>query len=317
MDISRKIISRLKLRQLKLVVAIDDMKTLRAASEHIGMSQPAATQSLRELEDALGCQLFKRTNRGVETTRYGIVLVRHARAIMAHLRHAGDELADLESGAGGRVIVGTLLASSAYVLPSAILRMREKRPNVVIKVIEGTNDILMPKLLRGDIDFVVGRLSEHRYRQGIEQHFLYDEDIVIFTSPANPLANRALLSLAELAELDWILPPVETTLRSQLEKLFFDAGLQPPRCAIESTSWLTNRFLWKNSSLIGVAPAHTVREMINRGELAVLKVNHGTRLGPVGISTRTGAELSTAVTCFIDELKQTCLELNFSEPSLI
>ena len=102
----------------------------------------------------MGCQLFKRTNRGVENyPRTEIVLVRHARAIMAHLRHAGDELADLESGAGGRVIVGTLLASSAYVLPSAILRMREKRPNVVIKVIEGTNDILMPKLLRGDIDF--------------------------------------------------------------------------------------------------------------------------------------------------------------------
>lgn len=309
MDISRKIISRLKLRQLKLVVAIDEMKTLRAASENIGMSQPAATQSLRELEEALGCQLFKRTNRGVETTRYGQVLVRHARAILAHLRHAGDELADLESGAGGRVIVGTLLASSAYVLPQAILQMRESRPNVVIKVIEGTNDILMPKLLQGDIDLVVGRLSEHQYRQGTEQHFLYNEDIVIFTSPANPLANRATLSLSDLSQQSWLLPPVETTLRTQLEKLFFDADLQPPHCAIESTSWLTNRYLWKNSNLIGVAPAHTVKEMISRGEVAVLRVKHGTSLGPVGISMRAGAELSSAVTCFIDELKLTCADL--------
>lgn len=306
MDISQKIISRLKLRQLKLVVAMDDMKTLRAASEQIGMSQPAATQSLRELEDALSCQLFKRTNRGVETTRYGRVLVRHARAIISHLRHAGDELNDLESGAGGRVIVGTLLASSAFVLPQAILRMREKRPNVIIKVIEGTNDILMPRLLQGDIDLVVGRLSEQRYRQGTEQTFLYNEDVVIFTSPNNPLASRAVLSLEELANEDWILPPIETTLRSQLEKLFFNANLQPPHCAIESTSWLTNRFLWRNSNLIGIAPAHTVREMLDRGELAALNIQRNARLGPVGISTRIGAELSSAANCFIDELKVTC-----------
>lgn len=309
MDISQKIISRLKLRQLKLVVAIDEMKTLRAASESISMSQPAATQSLRELEEALGCELFRRTNRGVETTRYGQVLIQHAKAILAHLRHAGDELADLESGAGGRVIVGTLLASSAYVLPKAILQMRESRPKVIIKVIEGTNDILIPKLLQGEIDLVVGRLAEHQYRQGTEQHFLYNEEIVIFTSPANPLANRGLLSLSDLSEQDWVLPPVETTLRSQLEKLFFDAGLQPPHCAIESTSWLTNRYLWKKSNLIGVAPAHTVREMINRGELTELRIEHGTSLGPVGISMRAGADLSSAVTCFIDELKNTCAEL--------
>ncbi|WP_151704243.1 LysR substrate-binding domain-containing protein [Nitrincola alkalilacustris] len=306
MDIARKIISRLKLRQLKLIVAIDDMKTLRAASDSIGMSQPAATQSLRELEDALGCELFKRTNRGVETTRYGLVLVRHARAILSHLRHAGEELSDLESGAGGRVIIGTLLASSAYVLPNAILRMREKRPNVIIKVTEGTNDILMPKLMRGDIDMVVGRLPEHEYRQGIDQQLLYHEGSTIFTSPSNPLSKRASLTLEDLLQHDWILPPIETTLRTQLEKMFFDAGLQPPHCAIESTSWLTNSYLWKHTNLIGIAPAHTVKDKIERGELVKLQVLQAASLGPVGISTKSGVEPSTAVKRFIEELHTVC-----------
>lgn len=304
MDIANKVISRIKLRQLQLIVAIDDTKTLRGASDIVSMSQPAATQSLRELEAALDCQLFERTNRGVVPTAYGESLIRHARSILTQVRHAGEELSDLASGAGGRVVVGTLLAASAIILPEAIVRMRRARPNVVIKVIEGTNDILMPRLLRGDIDLVIGRLPEHEYRQGILQTPLYNEEIVIFTAPGNSLASRAKVSLAELSDAEWVLPPIETTLRSQLEKAFFDAGLQSPRCVIESTSWLTNSYLWRHTSLVGVAPAHTIQSQLARGELVRLPVELSEPLGPVGISTLQGSEPSTVVKAFIRELQQ-------------
>ncbi|GGO83382.1 transcriptional regulator [Marinobacterium nitratireducens] len=309
MDIAQKVMSRIKLRQLQLIVAIDDTKTLRGASDSIGMSQPAATQSLRELEAALDCKLFERTNRGVVPTTYGASLVRHARSILTQVRHAGEELSDLASGAGGRIVVGTLLAAAAIVLPRAIERMREVRPNLIIKVIEGTNDILMPRLLRGDIDLVIGRLPEYEYRQGTEQLHLYDEDIIVFASPGNPLTAHARVTLEELSRCDWVLPPIETTLRAQLEKAFFDAELEPPRCVIESTSWLTNSYLWRNTELIGVAPAHTVESRIARGDLIRLPVDLNQRLGPVGISVPKGNEPSTVVKSFIRELQLVSREL--------
>lgn len=309
MDITRKIISRIKLRQLKLLVAIDDLKTLKAASDSLGVSQPAATQALKELEDALGCELFTRGNRGVQPTRFGQVLIRHARSILAMIRHAGEELSDLESGAGGRVIVGTLLASSALVLPKAIMRLRESRPNVVVKVIEGTNDILIPKLLNGDIDMVVGRLPENDYRKGTEQVHLYEEDIIIFTSPSHRLANRGYLTLKDLVDDEWVLPPIETTLRSQLEKLFFDAGLTPPICAIESTSWLANLHLWRNANFIGVAPEHTIREILTRGEVVKLPVAQNAKLGPVGLTLKKDYDLAPVAHYFIESLRAVCEEL--------
>lgn len=309
MDITTKIISRLKLRQLKLMVAIAETGTLKAASDALGMSQPAATQSLKELEQALGCELFIRGNRGVRPTHYGLVLIRHARSILSHIRHAGEELADLESGAGGRVIVGTLLASSALVLPRAIMELRAARPNVVVKVIEGTNDILMPRLINGDIDMVVGRLLEHEYRRGVEQNFLYNEDIVMFTAPTHPLAHREALTLKDLVDCAWVLPPIETTLRAQLEKLFFDAGLMPPQCAVESTSWLSNLYLWRNTNLVGVAPAHTVNEYLARGELVQLPVQHQARLGPVGVTLKKGVALAPVSQRLIESLQSVCRQL--------
>ncbi|CCO46766.1 putative Transcriptional regulator, LysR family [Vibrio nigripulchritudo SOn1] len=312
MDISQKILSRIKLKQLQLVVAVDDMRTLKGASDSICMSQPAVTQSLKELESALGCQLFSRTNRGVVPTVFGEALIKHARTIITQMRHAGEELSDLMTGSGGKVVVGTLLASSALILPQTIIKLRETRPKLNIKVIDGTNDILMPRLLRGDIDLVIGRLPEHEYREGTQQIFLYNEEIIVFTSPSNPLAGYGRVSLKDLSEHEWVLPPTETTLRKQLEKAFFDAGLASPTCAVESTSWLTNKYLWMNSDLIGVAPAHTVKEKIRRGELAQLPIRLSEKLGPVGISIHNGGELSSVVKIFIDCLKNVSREYSDS-----
>lgn len=306
MDISRKVMSRVKLRQLQLIVAIDDLNTLKNASERIGMSQPAATQTLRDLESLLDCELFTRTNRGVVSTKYGEALIKHARTILTQVRHAGEELSGLVAGSTGQVVVGTLLATSALILPKAIILMREINPNVIIKVIVGTNDVLMPLLLRGDIDIVLGLLPENNFRKGTKQIPLYSEDFIIFTSPSHPLSKKRQVHLRDLSFSDWVLPPIETTLRAKLEKEFFNAGLQPPNCTIESTSWLTNQYLWENTDLIGVAPEHIIKEKVTRGELVRLPIDLKFSLGSVGISISYENELSSVVKNFIDAVKSAC-----------
>lgn len=79
---------------------------------------------------------------------------------------------------------------------------------------------------------------------------------------------------------------------------------------IESTSWLTNKYLWRNTDLIGVAPAHTVQDKIARGELVQLPVGLNQRLGPVGISVNKDGELSSVVKNFIKELQSISREYN-------
>ena len=188
------------------------------AAESVGLTQPAVTKAVRDLEGDLGVALFERGNRGVTPTIYGEALVRHAHRVLAQLVHAAEEIDDLAHGAGGRVAIGTLLAASAWLLPRAIARLRAERPRVVVDVVEGTHDRLQPMLARGDLDMVVGRLSEFRHRAGVRQEPIYSEEIVILARPAHRLAHHGKLSLADLQEADWILPPPETTLRRQLEK---------------------------------------------------------------------------------------------------
>jgi DNA-binding transcriptional LysR family regulator len=304
------IAGRLKLKQLRLIAAIGEHDSVLRAAEALNISQPGATKLLKDAERDLGVALFDRTNRGVVPTDCGHALIRHAKLVLAQLSHAAEELDDLAGGTGGRVTVGTLLAASAVLLPTAIRRLREKRPRVSVAVIEGTNDRLMPALRVGDIDFVVGRLSEFRFRDEIVQEPLLHEEASVVARVGHPLARRRQLRIAALAEYEWILPPPETTLRRQVDKAFHDEGLEPPRAAVQSVSLLTNRALLLATDMIGVWPRQVVLDDVNRGVLAVLPVKLPPAAGPVGISRRRSIVLSPAAQALVAELKAVAAGLN-------
>ena len=296
---------RVSIRQLRLMAAIADVGTMVRAGDAVGLTQSAVTKAVRDLERDLGVDLFERGNRGVTPTIYGEALVTHARRVLAQLEHAAEEIDDLAHGTGGRVAIGTLLAASAWLLPTAIARLRAERPRVVVDVVEGTNDRLQPMLLRGDLDMVLGRLSEFRHRAGVHQEPLYSEEVVVLARPDHPLARREPLSLADLQEADWILPPPETTLRRQLEKAFFDAGLDPPHCAVQSVSILTNRQLLNDTDLLGAWPRGVAAEDLAHGRLASLAVGLEDIFWPVGVATRKLTRLSPAADALLTVLRKT------------
>ena len=294
---------RVSIRQLRLVTTIAEVGSMVRAGEAVGMTQPAVSKAVRDLERDLGVALFERGNRGVTPTSYGEALVRHAQRVLAQLEHAAQEIDDLAHGAGGRVAIGTLLAASAWLLPRAIARLRAERPRVVIDVVEGTSDRLQLMLLRGDLDMVVGRLSEFRHRAGIRQEPIHSEEIVVLARPGHRLARKTQLDLADLEEADWILPPPETTLRRQLEKAFFDAGLDPPRCMVQSVSLLTNRHLLRESDLIGAWPRGVAADDLAQGRLVSLPIRLDGILWPVGVSTRKLVPLSPAAEALLAMLR--------------
>lgn len=257
--------SRLTIRHLRMVVAILEEGNLVGAAGRLNMTQSAVTKALQEVEALTQATLFDRTNRGVMPTIFGETLAEHARFIITQLDHAEEHLADLRDGTGGRIAIGTLLSASAELLPGAIARLRRQRPRIVVRIVEGTNDVLIPSLRNGEIDLVVGRLSEHRERQDVEQETLMDDLACVVARSGHPLASREALVLPDLTGWDWILPPQETGLRRQVDLAFRQQGLEPPMHAVESVSLLTNRGLLVNADYLGVLPIQAARRKRHPG----------------------------------------------------
>jgi len=306
------LLSRLKLRQLKLLAAVAQEGNILRGSQILNIAQPAATKSIKELEEALGVQLFERSSRGVTPTLYGDVIIKHAKLILTQLRHASEELQSIESGLSGRVFVGTLLAASPTLLPRSLALLRARRPGIAVTVIEGTIDKLMPALRTGDLDVVLGRLPDFREREGLEQEVLYDEPIAIVAREGHPLAAKSALALADLADQSWILPPPETSLRRQLMFAFRRAGIEPPVDAIESVSILTNHSLLLETDLLAAIPYQVAT--VQPG-LAILPISMEATASRIGATTRANVTPSAAVSCFMDMVREVAETIRADMPS--
>jgi DNA-binding transcriptional LysR family regulator len=173
---------------------------------------------------------------------------------------------------------------------------------VVTKVVEGTNEILMPALRAGELDLVVGRLPTHRHRGDLDQMTLYEERIVAVVRAGHPLASRLALTSDDMAGFGWILPPAETTLRRQLDQHFDRRPDAAPRRVVESVSYLTNRALVLASDLISVIPSQVARAELDAGGFAQLDWTVPLGAGPVGVSFRRRGALSPAARAFIATL---------------
>jgi DNA-binding transcriptional LysR family regulator len=301
--LERWIARKFRLRHVELIAELVDSRSILKACKRLNLTQPTVTRALQDVEATLGVPLFTRTNRGLEPTPYGEIFARHAKIVLAQLRHAAEELENLRAGYSGKVTVGTLLAASASILPEAIALLKQERPGVAISVVVGTYDILVPSLLVGDLDMVLGRMPEQGRSRALVYEEFYVEPICLVVRRGHPLARKRRIALRDLVNEPWLLPLPETTLRRQIERAFLDANAPLPRNIIESVSILTNRVLLRKSDCIGVMPYHVAQDDVEHGLLSILPVKLKSIDSPVGAILRAPGELPPAAKALLDCLR--------------
>jgi DNA-binding transcriptional LysR family regulator len=299
---------RLKLRQLLLLRALGNSGNLRRSAATLNLTQPAATRLLQELEATLGLVLFERSRRGMAATPYGEAMIRHARAVLADLDSARDELAALADGSHGRVAVGSLISTASLLVPRTIARVKVASPRLHITVQEGTHENLLDALLKGDLDLMLGRALPSAALESIVVEVLYREEFRVVCGTANPLARRRP-KLAELVDRAWILPPAQVPLRQRIEALFLARTGRRPENLVESISVLTNLTLLRESDALGVLPAGTARYYAKLGLMRELPLSLAGILGPVALVTRRNHARSPAADAFVGALRRVAAEL--------
>ncbi|GAA4679587.1 LysR substrate-binding domain-containing protein [Gordonia humi] len=267
-SIPRLLDGRLKIRHLVLVDALTRQGSVIGAAAELHVTQPVATRGLRDIEAILGVELYVRGPRGITPTIFGTAFTDHARAVLAQLSQAGRHVVELSNADRGTVIVGTHLAGSNVLLPQAIARIKAEHPLLTVIVREGAPSALLTELESGRVDVIVGRLTAPS-TAGITRIPLYDESVEVFAGCEHPLVAATELDLADLRDHQWILPGVETALRSELEKAFTRHAIPLPAQRVEATSYLTVRELLRATEMVAVLPSLIGRSDSNLCPLAV------------------------------------------------
>lgn len=221
------------LTQLRNFITMVDAGSIRAGARELGISQPAATKALRALERELDAVLVQRSSRGVLLTEAGKAFLARARAVQSEIRQARDELARLAGGGSDTVCIGVASVVGAWLVPPALARFRQERPDTIVRVVEGTQESLLPLLREGALDFALCLRLEPESTRGFTVRPLARFRLAVVGRKGHPL--RHARSLQALAKAQWVMSRPRGS-GGVLEHAFQAAGLELPASATECDS---------------------------------------------------------------------------------
>ena len=264
--------NRLKLRHVRLLLAVHEHGTLRQAADAMGITQPAATKMLHELEGALGRPLFDRAGRGLRWTGPGRRVLEHFLGLQGGLTALARDLEQMSPEGTQLLKVGAIMAAATDVLAPALLALRQQHPQLGVEITVDTSDRLCEALDAGRLDVALGRAAARDATRLGDYDFtpLGDEALTIVCGAAHPLTARARLRFADLLGYPWIVQPPGSPMRAVIEREFARHHQRLPAGGVQTASVLTTLSLIGRSELIAVLPAVQAEDFGRHGMLACL-----------------------------------------------
>ena len=232
------------LRQLQYFVAVAEAGSITAAATGCHISQAAMSQSMDDLEKAVGTQLLvRRRARGITLTAGGTQFLHDARALVRHAEEVQSQIVERQSTLSGPLVIGCYSSLAAFWLPVICERFTAPNPGLQVKLLEGDGTELQEQMLQGHIDVV---LTHTRHLlPGVQFRTVMSGRPYVLVSASHPLAQRGSVQLSELAEDDFVSLDLPTVRDNQLVNLRL-SGLEP-------------RVRWSSQSF------EAVRGMVARG----------------------------------------------------
>lgn len=301
--------NRIKFRHLVSFLEVARQRSFAKAADAMAVTQPAISKTLKELEEILDSRLFERSKAGVSLTPAGLTFLRYAGPCVQALRDGVNTLRG-DDQAGGLVRVGVLSTVESQVVPEVVLRLHRQHSALVISVATGPSAYLLAQLRVGELDLVVGRMTDSPEIQGLTFEHLYSESMGLVVRPGHPLLSADLRDLGNLAHYPLVLPLAGTTLRQHADSFFVQAGIPQPRQRLETLSPVLSRRYVLCSDALWLAPLDAVRLDIQAGELIELELGIREPGGSIGFCFNSALPLPLAAHWFCEELRQVARELN-------
>ena len=305
-DAAERIARRLKLPHLRLTLALANTGQISAAARALNMSQPAASRMLAEMERLLGAPVCLRGPKGVELSEAGQALAERARRILTEISEAGRDVAEISAGMAGTVYIGAVTAPAIDLVVPALQRLKAAHPTIEAQVEVGTSDVLVPRLLEGQFDFVIGRVPAQMDIAAFDIRPVQPEVVRLLVRADHPLSGARSLPLAALAEYEWVMQPAGTPLRRAMEYSSASQGLALPQVSLITSSILALlAMIWRSDA---IAPVAEEVACLLAGEggmsraIAVLDPAERIEITPYAMIARADRHLSPTARLFYAEI---------------
>jgi DNA-binding transcriptional LysR family regulator len=303
---------RLKLRDLDILLTVIEMGSMGKAAGRLRISQPAISKAIVGHEEALGVKLLDRGRRGVVTTPYGLALAKRGVAIFNDLRQGVQDIDFLSDPTKGELRIGaTEPVAVAFVSPS-IDRLTRKYPQTYFHVLTGDGGTLYKNLLDKSIEVAICRMMGSLPEELAAEVVFYDS-LVVLSSAKNPLTRRRKLTLAELMDEPWALPPADSFFSALIDDVFRANGHQSPRSTVATLSEYMRNDLLATGRFLTVLPGFMLKMRGRHSQLKALPVALPNARMPIGIITLKNRTVTPLAQVFIEAIRVTAKSMAQSQ----
>jgi DNA-binding transcriptional LysR family regulator len=294
---------RMRLRDLHVFSTVVRLGSMAKAAQDLGVSQPAVSEVIADLEHALGVRLLDRKPQGVEVTAYGAALERRSLAAFDELRQSIRDIEFLADPGVGELRIGCPESISAALLQPIVEEFTEKHPRVVLDV-DSVNTLSFAQKLRDrKLDVVLARggwpLEDPHLVTDLNVATLFDDELVIAVARQSPWARRRKIDLAELRDERWILTSGDVWNYRVIAKAFRLRGIEPPAVSMKTISVQLRAHMTATGRFVTTFPRSVLFFHAERFALKQLSVDLPDRTWPIKIATLRNRTLSPVVERFI------------------
>ena len=295
----------LNLHHLRVFAVVGRLGGIGVAARELGITQPAVSRSIRELEAELGLRILERGTEGVVPTVAGRELLEHAQAVVAAERAAEEAMSAVRGLERGTLHVGASTTIATYVLPPLIGAFTRAHPGIELRLSAVHTRILVPLVRHYQVDIALAEapVADHRI---VVRRWITDEMVVI-ASPQHPLARRRRdgqrIMPSALDEELLILREPESGTRDLVLRGLSAVGIAPARTmAVDGTEVIKQ--LVAEGVGIAIVSHDTVSDQIAIGRLVTLEVDGLAIVRPFNRLTLPHRRPSAAARAFLKLLAE-------------
>lgn len=288
---------RIKLRDLHLLEAAARTGSLAKAAKSLGMSQPAVSYAIAEMERSLAVPLLDRTSQGVVPTAFGHALLKRSVVVFNEIRHGLNEIETLADPTRGEIRLGT--PQPMLPVTTAIIdRMSQRYPNVSFHLSVESTHVLLRELRERAIELVISRMLAPTVDDDLSIEVLFQDELAIMAGRGNPWTKRKSVTLEQLLQGPWVLPPPDGWLHPLLQKAFGAKGLKVPSATVSTLSTHAISMLVARGPFLTVHPQTMLRVPTEHRLLSALPVSLRETRTPVGLISLKHHTLSPVAKVF-------------------
>lgn len=289
----------LPLGHMRALHAVSATGGVTRAAERLGMTQPAVSRQLRQLERATGVKLVERDGRRIRLTAGGQLLGEYARRIFQLVDEAKVALADAQHLRRGRLAVAASTTVGVYLLPEALVRFRQRFPGIELALEVGDARSARDRLRSGEAELALTEtfIAGHEFDSRV---FATDE-LVGIVPRGHSFARRKAVSAATLAREPFVVREPGSHTRSLVERVLAERGLHVDPVISLSSTEAVKRAVAAGLG-VSIVARMSVGAEVAAGKLAALRLSDVLLRRPVyetRLSNREQTKASVAFLCLV------------------